>query len=155
MASSVSSTCGICSRTLRLNPKEAAMTTTARFSWCMLVLLVAAIVLASRGTQAAPQSTDTSVPTFTRDVAPILYANCVTCHRPGEIAPMSLITYQDVRPWARAITRKIADGSMPPWHADAPTGTFSIERKLTTAEKATLERWESAGAPEGDAKELK
>ncbi len=68
--------------------------------------------------QAAPQSTD-SAPTFTHDVAPILYANCVSCHRPGEIAPMSLVSYQDVRPWARAITRKIADGSMPPWHADA------------------------------------
>jgi len=130
------------------------MTTTSKFFWAALAVTVTAIVGAGRGMQAAPQSTD-GVPTFTHDVAPILYANCVTCHRPGEIAPMSLISYQEVRPWARAITKKIAEGSMPPWHADAPTGTFSNERKLTTAEKATLERWEAAGAPEGDPTELK
>jgi hypothetical protein len=129
------------------------MTKTATFAWCMLVVLVA-VAGASRQMQAAPQSID-SAPTFTRDVAPILYTNCVTCHRPGEIAPMSLITYQDVRPWARAITKQIADGAMPPWHADAPTGTFSNERKLTAAEKATLERWAAAGAPEGNPGDLK
>jgi hypothetical protein len=130
------------------------MTKTSQCVWCALVALIAAIAGAGRGMQAAPQSSD-SAPTFTHDVAPILYANCVTCHRPGEIAPMSLISYQEVRPWARAITRKIADGSMPPWHAEAPTGTFSNERKLTAGEKATLERWAAAGAPEGDPKELK
>src|SRR6187551_1478338 len=128
------------------------MTTTPKLFWAALA--VTAIVGAGRGMQAAPQSTD-GVPTFTHDVAPILYANCVTCHRPGEIAPMSLISYQEVRPWARAITRKVAEGSMPPWHADAPTGTFSNERKLTAAEKDTLERWAAAGAPEGDPNELK
>jgi len=130
------------------------MTTTSKLFWAALAVTVTAIVGAGRGMQAAPQSTD-GVPTFTHDVAPILYANCVTCHRPGEIAPMSLISYQEVRPWARAITRKIAEGSMPPWHADAPTGTFSNERKLTVEEKATLEKWAAAGAPEGDPAELK
>jgi hypothetical protein len=129
------------------------MTTTTRVVCCSMLVLVAAIAAASRGMEAAPQSGD-SVPTFTRDVAPILYANCVSCHRPGEIAPMSLISYHDVRPWARAITRKIDEGAMPPWHADAPTGTFSNERKLTPAEKATLERWANGGAPEGDPKDL-
>jgi len=103
---------------------------------------------------AAPQSAD-AVPTFTRDVAPILYARCVSCHRPGEIAPMPLITYQEVRPWARAIARRTADGSMPPWHADAPAGTFSNERRLTEADKSVLERWAAAGAPEGDPAALK
>jgi hypothetical protein len=68
---------------------------------------------------------------------------------------MSLISYQDVRPWARAMTKQIADGAMPPWHADAPTGTFSNERKLTAAEKATIERWAAAGAPEGNPSDLK
>jgi hypothetical protein len=133
---------------------EAAMNTTSKFFCAAIALTVAAIAGSGRGMQAAPQSTD-AVPTFTHDVAPILYANCVTCHRPGEIAPMSLISYQDARPWARAITRKVAEGSMPPWHADAPTGTFSNERKLTAAEKDTLERWAAAGAPEGDPNELK
>jgi hypothetical protein len=130
------------------------MTKTAPFACSAGVIILAALAGMGRGMQAAPQSTD-SVPTFTHDVAPILYASCVTCHRPGEIAPMSLISYQDVRPWARAISNKVKDGVMPPWHADAPTGTFSNERKLTAAEKATIERWAAAGAPEGDPKDLK
>jgi hypothetical protein len=124
------------------------------YVWCALVVLIAAIAGADRATQAAPQSTG-SAPTFTHDIAPILYANCVSCHRPGEIAPMPLISYQEVRPWARAITRKIAEGAMPPWHAEAPAGTFSNERTLTAEEKSTIERWAAAGAPEGDPEELK
>jgi hypothetical protein len=124
------------------------------FALCAVVSVTIALAGMSTGTEAAPQTTE-SVPTFTRDVAPILYANCVTCHRPGEIAPMSLISYQEVRPWARAITREIAAGAMPPWHADAPAGTFSNERTLTAGEKATLERWAAGGAPEGDPNDLK
>ena len=58
-------------------------------------------------------------PTFSKDVAPILYSNCVVCHRPGEVAPMSLITYQNVRPWARAIKNKVVAHEMPPWGAGA------------------------------------
>ena len=130
------------------------MTKTSQFVLCTGVVILAAIAGAGRGIHAAPQSTD-DAPTFTRDVAPILYANCVTCHRSGEIAPMSLISYQEVRPWARAMTKQISDGAMPPWHADAPTGTFSNERKLTAAEKATIEHWAAAGAPEGDPSDLK
>ena len=110
------------------------MTKIAPFALCLLLVATAGLVTMDRGIEAAPQATD-SVPTFTRDVAPILYANCVTCHRPGEIAPMSLISYQEVRPWARAISKQIADGVMPPWHADAPTGTFSNERKLTARKR--------------------
>jgi hypothetical protein len=130
------------------------MTKIAPFALCLLLVATAGLITMDRGIEAAPQATD-SVPTFTRDVAPILYANCVTCHRPGEIAPMSLISYQEVRPWARAISKQIADGAMPPWHADAPTGTFSNERKLTALEKATIERWAADGAVEGDPKDLK
>jgi mono/diheme cytochrome c family protein len=96
----------------------------------------------------APQATD--VPTFTRDVAPVLYANCVGCHRPGEIAPMSLLTYAEVRPWAQAISRRVADGSMPPWHADAPLDTFANERRLTPPQKDIIARWVTGGAPQGD-----
>jgi hypothetical protein len=130
------------------------MKTITSFALCLLVVI--AVALSTRGgrIEAAPQTAD-SVPTFARDVAPILYANCVTCHRPGEIAPMSLISYQEVRPWARAISKQIADGVMPPWHADAPTGTFSNERKLTASEKATIERWAANGAPEGNPGDLK
>jgi mono/diheme cytochrome c family protein len=95
-----------------------------------------------------------NVPTFSKDVAPILYKNCTSCHRPGEIAPMSLITYKDARPHARAIRAEIRDGNMPPWHADAPHGTFLNERWLSDADKNVLIRWASNGAPEGDPKDL-
>jgi mono/diheme cytochrome c family protein len=95
-----------------------------------------------------------ATPTFARDVAPILYKNCVACHRQGEIAPMSLITYAEVRPWARAIRQATAQGIMPPWHADAPPGTFENERRLTDEEKDVIARWAAAGAPEGDPKDL-
>jgi hypothetical protein len=108
------------------------------------VLLAATLVWA----QSSPQ------PTFSKDVAPILYKNCVTCHRPGEMAPMSLITYDQVRPYARAIRQRTELGTMPPWHAEAPTGTFSNERKLTMAEKAILTRWSDNGAPQGDPKDM-
>jgi hypothetical protein len=95
-----------------------------------------------------------AVPTFNKDVAPILYANCASCHRPGEIAPMSLLTYAEARPWAQAIGRRVADNSMPPWHADAPEHTFVNERRLTAAQKDTIARWVSGGAPQGNPADL-
>ena len=113
---------------------------------------VGAVVSATPEQSASTASRD--VPTFTRDVAPILYKNCTSCHRPGEIAPMSLLTYDDARPWAKSIRDEVSAGNMPPWHADAPHGTFLDERRLTEAEKATLVRWASNGAPKGDPKDL-
>src|ERR1700716_3224596 len=62
--------------------------------------------------------------TFTKDVAPIFYKNCTACHRPGEVAPMSLLAYKDARPWARAIATRVATGVMSPWHADSAHGQF-------------------------------
>jgi mono/diheme cytochrome c family protein len=125
----------------------------------LLVAGLVALAPADSGAQrlaaqspAEPNAAD--VPTFSRDVAPVLYRNCVTCHRAGEIAPMSLITYAEARPWARAIRNKVIDGVMPPWHADAPAGTFENERRLSAAEKNILTRWADAGAPEGDSKDL-
>ena len=93
-------------------------------------------------------------PTFNKDIAPIFYANCTSCHRPGEIAPMSLITYKDARPWAKSIATKVADGTMPPWHADPKHGTFVGARVLTDAQKSTIAKWVGAGAPEGSAADL-
>ena len=75
-------------------------------------------------------------PDLHQGVAPILFGNCTGCHRPGEIGPMSLLTYDDVRPRAKAIRDKISEGAMPPWHADMPHGTFLNERGLTDAEKS-------------------
>jgi hypothetical protein len=95
-----------------------------------------------------------AIPTYTKDVAPILFKNCTNCHRPGEIGPMSLLTYEDVRPRAKAIRDKISEGAMPPWHADMPHGTFLNERGLTGQEKATIFRWVANGAPQGDPKDM-
>jgi len=102
------------------------------------------------GTAPSAQQPPAAVPTYARDVAPILYKHCTECHRPGEIAPMSLMTYADVRPWAKAIRDEVGAGNMPPWHADPAHGTFRNARGLTGAEKDTLTRWANAGAPEGN-----
>ena len=118
-----------------------------------LVLLAVAIAGASSPDQYAGRSTD-GVPTFTKDVAPILYKNCASCHRPGEIAPMSLLTYKDARPWAKSIRDEVEDGAMPPWHADPKHGRFQNDRSLSAADKATLLAWANGGAPEGDPKDL-
>ena len=96
----------------------------------------------------------TPVPTYTKDVAPILFKNCTGCHRPGEVGPMSLLTYADVRPRAKDIRDKVADGVMPPWHADKAHGRFANERSLSDADKATLVRWANNGAPKGDPKDM-
>jgi len=104
---------------------------------------------------AAPALAQTPpAPTFSKDVAPIFFENCTTCHRPAEIAPMSLLTYKDTRPWARSIVNAVKSGTMPPWHADPAIGHFSNERRLTDAEKATIVRWVDAGAPEGNPSDL-
>src|SRR3981189_543694 len=93
-------------------------------------------------------------PTFAKDVAPIFYKNCTTCHRPGEIAPMSLLTFKDARPWAKSIATQVGKGTMPPWHADPSHGEFLNDRRLSDAERATVVAWASGGAPEGHAKDL-
>jgi hypothetical protein len=113
---------------------------------------LAAVPLVTTILAAAPPAPP-AVPTFTRDVAPILYKNCTTCHRPGEIAPMSLLTYEDARPYAKAIRDEIGEGHMPPWHADAPAGTFENERRLSDADKKTILDWIAGGAPKGNPKD--
>jgi hypothetical protein len=88
--------------------------------------------------------------TFSKDVAPILQKSCQGCHRPGEAAPMSLLTYQEVRPWAAAIREAVLLRRMPPWYADPHYGKFSNDRSLSKAEIETLVTWANNGAPEGD-----
>ena len=117
-----------------------------------LVAGVAALGLTAGIGGAAGAEADT--PTFTEDVAPILYENCVSCHRAGEVAPMSLITYQETRPWGRSIKNKVLAGEMPPWHADPSVGRFLNERRLTDAERDTIVQWVDGGAPEGDRAKL-
>src|SRR3954447_10411639 len=91
-----------------------------------------------------------TAPTFARDVAPILYTSCVGCHRPGEVAPMSLVSYDDVRPWAKSIRARVTSREMPPWGADSAYGTFRDDRSLTPAQIETISRWVDSGAPKGD-----
>jgi hypothetical protein len=89
--------------------------------------------------------------TFTKDVLPILQANCQTCHRPGEIGPMSFMSYQSTRPWAKAIKAAVISRKMPPWFADPHYGAFRNEKYLTEMEIGTIAAWADGGAPEGDA----
>jgi hypothetical protein len=93
-------------------------------------------------------------PTFSRDVAPIFYNKCIGCHRPGEVAPMSLITYRDVRPWASAIREKVTTRVMPPWHADRQYGSFRNDLSLTQREIDTIAAWAAGGAGEGNPSDL-
>ena len=119
-----------------------------------LALVVGAIVMSMPGAGHVAAGTDESgaaVPTFTKDIAPILYENCTSCHRPGDIAPMSLISYQDARPWARAIKDTVLSGEMPPWLADRHNSVeFRNERLLDQATIDTLVAWVDAGAPRGE-----
>ena len=95
--------------------------------------------------------------TFSKDVAPILQRSCQSCHRPGSVAPMSFLTYQDVRPWiARAIKEKTARREMPPWFIEKNIGIqeFKDDPSLTDAEVATFAAWADAGAPRGDPADL-
>jgi hypothetical protein len=76
--------------------------------------------------------------TFNKDVVPILYKNCVVCHRPNDIAPMSLVTYKDARPWAASIREAVLKRTMPPWHADPHTGEYMNDPRLSKEDIATV-----------------
>src|SRR5215813_6074195 len=89
-------------------------------------------------------------PTFTKDVLPILQKSCQECHRPGTMAPMSLLTYEESRPWARSIKEKVVTRYMPPWHIDRTVGEYYPDPSLSDAEIATIARWVDGGAPKGD-----
>jgi hypothetical protein len=93
-----------------------------------------------------------SAQTFTRDVAPIFQEKCEACHRPGSIAPMSLVTYEETRPWVRSIRTRVASRQMPPWHMDRTVGIqhFKNDRSLSDEQLDTIVRWIDAGAPKGN-----
>jgi hypothetical protein len=92
--------------------------------------------------------------TFSKHVAPIFFSNCADCHRQGEAAPFSLLSYKDARPWARSIKEKVLKREMPPWHADPHYGKFSNDRRLTQSQIDTIVAWVDGGAKEGDPKDL-
>jgi hypothetical protein len=116
-----------------------------------------ALMVASTGlARPAAAGQGGAVPTFAKDVAPIFQEKCQACHRTGYIAPMSLVTYEEVRPWVRSIKGRIASRQMPPWHIDRTVGIqkFKNDRSLTDVELDTVVRWIDAGAPKGDPKDL-
>jgi len=90
--------------------------------------------------------------TFTKDVAPILQEKCQVCHRPGTFAPMSLLTYEEARPWAKAIREKVFAREMPPWHIDKNVGVrhFKNDRSLSDQQIGTIVKWVDGGAPGGN-----
>src|SRR5580765_3754760 len=112
-----------------------------------LGLLVALAIMA--GSTRPTTAADAPV-TFAKDVLPILQKNCQSCHRPGQIAPMSLLTYDEARPWARAIKTKVESRQMPPWFADPQHGRFTNDRSLSQAEIEKVVRWADGGAVQGN-----
>jgi len=97
-----------------------------------------------------------ATPTFTKDIAPIFQAKCESCHRVDSIAPMSLVTYEETRPYARAIKDRVASRQMPPWHLDKTMGIqkYKYDRSLSDEQIETIVRWVDGGAPKGDPKDM-
>jgi len=120
--------------------------TRCAFAACLLVL--AAIAVSDTRTSAADEPV-----TFNKHVLPILQKNCQSCHRPGQIAPMSLVTFRDARPWARSMKAKVESRQMPPWFADPAQGPFANDRSLSQTDIDTIVKWADGGAAEGDPKD--
>ena len=116
-----------------------------------LAMCFAACVVLATG---LVEGSDKATVTYSKDVASILNKNCVTCHRQGEIAPMSLMSYKEVRPWAKAIREQVVKRIMPPWFADPKYGEFSNDCRLSENDITTIQAWVEAGAAEGERKDL-
>ena len=111
------------------------------------MLVVSALIL-------TPAVAGAQTPTFAKDVAPIFYSKCVECHRPTMFAPMSLVKFDDARPWAKSIRNRVAARTMPPWGADPDHGVFKNDPRLSDQEIATILAWVDGGAPKGDEQEM-
>ena len=120
-----------------------------RYCLNVMVVLAGSVLFASSVPAFAAEAV---VPTFSKDIAPLFQRTCDNCHRPGSIAPMSLLTWKDSRPWARSIKEKVATRTMPPWHIDKNVGVkkFKDDPSLTDAEIATISAWVDHGSPEGN-----
>lgn len=123
--------------------------------WVVLALFTTAFAVFGAPSEGVAQASD-GAPTFSADIAPILQASCQACHNPDGIAPMSLMTYSDSRPWAPMIKEQTQSRHMPPWHLDKEIGIkdFKNDISLTDEEIETIARWVDGGAPEGDPSDL-
>jgi len=108
------------------------------------------VALAIMGGSTRPTKAADAPVTFAKDVLPILQKNCQSCHRPGQIAPMSLLTYDEARPWARAIKTKVESRQMPPWFADPQHGRFTNDRSLSQVEIDKIVKWADGGSVQGN-----
>jgi len=117
----------------------------------LFVLLGSLSLAATMVAQSATQTTPAGSPTFAKDVAPIMFNKCAKCHRPGEVAPMSLLSYSDARPWAKAIKTKVTRREMPPWGAN-PALSLPMRNDVSLSDKEiqTIAAWVDAGAPKGN-----
>src|SRR5881409_2668126 len=122
----------------------------------MFARLVSFGVVAGLAAPVLAADTPSKPVTFSKDVAPILQAKCQECHQPNSIAPMSLITYQDARPWARSMKERVATRQMPPWHIDRSVGVqkFKNDMSLTDEEVETIVKWVDQGAVQGNPGDL-
>src|SRR5262245_57451501 len=117
--------------------------------WNTAALIGAAAVISAASSVAAANVVPDN-PTFAKDILPIFQKSCQPCHRPGQMAPFSLLTYEDARPWVRSIKSKVETRYMPPWHLDRTVGEYDPDPSLTDAEIATIAKWVERGAPRGD-----
>ena len=108
-------------------------------------------LLLEAGKQGSPPQKEI---TYSKDVAPILYKNCVMCHRPNDIAPMSLLTHEEVLPFAGLIRQSVDQRKMPPWHADPSVGEFMNDARLSDADIAAIDEWVKGGMKKGDQKDM-
>src|SRR5262244_2695064 len=115
-----------------------------------LCLAIGLIFVASGNADNTSKKIAAKSVTFNKEVAPIFFKNCAECHRAGESAPFSVLSYKDVRPWAKSIKEKVANRTMPPWHADSHFGEFSNNRILSQEEINTILAWVDGGAVEGN-----
>ena len=123
--------------------------------WSVLTIALAALVLGAPANVHAEEAAADTV-TFTKDIVPIFQRSCQACHRPGSIAPMSLMTYEETRPWARSIKQRVETRKMPPWFIDRTVGIqdFKDDRSLTDEEIAIVSQWVDSGAPRGNPADL-
>ena len=125
---------------------------TSSSPWCRLSAVVTLLLLMTVAAPGEAQDRGDGQVTFTEDVAPILYETCVSCHRPGSIAPMSLLTYEAARPYAPLIKEMVSERRMPPWFVEKNVGiqSFKDDRSLSDEQIATIVRWVDSGTPQGD-----
>src|SRR5262245_7526267 len=115
-----------------------------------------AMALAIAGVASVASAAGVANPTFTKDIAPIFQEKCEACHRTDSMAPMSLVTYEEARPWARSIKTRVEARQMPPWNIDKTVGIqkFKNDRSLSDDQIETIVKWIDNGAPKGDAKDM-